>query len=151
VSFARRVNHTPKIAAVLFAASSLEPIVTITPVAVLIATGGYFSAPQVAETMSYRAIKMNAGQDLVANLLTSGLVIVASRFGAPISPRHVSSSALFGIVAVMRIARWNYPLRASYWLGSRRFRLPRPQTREYSCYCALYKTLRQAQPGAGHL
>ncbi len=49
---------------------------------------------------------MNVGQGLTANLVTAFLVLVASRFGLPVSTTHVSCGALFGIGTVTRQARW---------------------------------------------
>ena len=41
-----------------------------------------------------------------ANLVTSMLVIFASKFGMPVSTTHVSCGSLFGIGAVTRQAKW---------------------------------------------
>jgi len=51
----------------------------------------------VAETLSHRITPLNPGQGLSANLATSFLVIVASKFGVPVSTTHVSVGSLFGI------------------------------------------------------
>jgi len=48
---------------------------------------------------------MNHGQGFVANLVTSAIVIGASRFGMPVSTTHVSCGALFGIGTVTRQGR----------------------------------------------
>lgn len=106
VSFARGVNDTPKIAAMLLIAGSLGPHLGVTLVAVLIGIGGLISARRVAETLSHRVTAMSAGQGLIANLVTSTLVIGASRLGLPVSTTHVSAGALFGIGAVTGKARW---------------------------------------------
>jgi PiT family inorganic phosphate transporter len=49
---------------------------------------------------------MNHGQGFTANLMTSLIVVGASRFGMPVSTTHVSCGALFGIGAVTGQARW---------------------------------------------
>jgi PiT family inorganic phosphate transporter len=49
---------------------------------------------------------MNHGQGCTANLMTSLIVIGASRFGMPVSTTHVSCGALFGIGAVTGQAHW---------------------------------------------
>jgi PiT family inorganic phosphate transporter len=75
-------------------------------VGVVIAAGGLISARRVAETMSHRVTEMNPGQGFVANFVTAGLVIGATRLGLPVSTTHVSCGSLFGIGAVTRQARW---------------------------------------------
>jgi inorganic phosphate transporter, PiT family len=47
--------------------------------------------------MSKKISQMNDGQALTANLVTSLLVIGASRFGMPVSTTHVSVGAITGI------------------------------------------------------
>lgn len=106
VSFARGLNDTPKIAALLLAGGIFSPSVAISGVAVAIALGGLVSAKRVAETMSHRVTTMNPGQGFTANLITGVIVIFASHLGMPISTTHVSCGALFGIGAVTKQARW---------------------------------------------
>ncbi len=97
VGFARGLNDTPKIAALLVVSSALTPAARYGLVALFIALGGWLSARRVAETMSHRVTTMNSGQGFSANLVTSFLVIVASRLGMPVSTTHVSVGSLFGI------------------------------------------------------
>lgn len=99
VSFARGLNDTPKIAALLLVGASTSPAIAIAAVGLLIAVGGLISARRVAETMSHRVTEMNPGQGFTANLVTALLVIVASRFGLPVSTTHVSCGSLFGLGA----------------------------------------------------
>lgn len=106
VSFARGLNDTPKIAALLIVGGSISPTFTIVSVAVAMAVGGLLSAKGVAETMSHRVTAMNAGQGFTANLITGVVVIFASSFGLPVSTTHVSCGALFGIGAATRQAHW---------------------------------------------
>ncbi|MEM7143849.1 MAG: inorganic phosphate transporter [Verrucomicrobiota bacterium] len=106
VSFARGLNDTPKIAALMLVGGTLSPAFAIASVAVLIAAGGLISARRVAETMSLRVTGLNQGQGFTANLITGALVIGASRFGLPVSTTHVSCGALFGIGTVTRQAKW---------------------------------------------
>ncbi len=100
VGFARGLNDTPKIAALLVAGSVLTPFHRYLVVAVFMALGGWLSARRVAETMSHKVTTMNSGQGFSANLATAFLVIVASRFGLPVSTTHVSVGSVFGIGAV---------------------------------------------------
>lgn len=106
VCFARAVNDTPKIAAVLLASQTLSSNLVIATVAIVMALGGLVSARKVAETMSHRVTTMNAGQGFTANLATSTIVLLASKFGLPVSTTHVSCGALFGTGMVNGQARW---------------------------------------------
>lgn len=105
-SFARGLNDTPKIAAILIAGAAISPTAGIVAVALFMALGGLLNARRIADTMAHRVTEMNAGQGLTANLITGGLVIAASRMGLPLSMTHVSCGALFGIGAATRQAHW---------------------------------------------
>jgi PiT family inorganic phosphate transporter len=97
VSFARGLNDTPKILALLLAAKALDIKFGVLAVAVVMAIGGVLNARKVAQTMSQKISKMNDGQALAANLVTAFLVIVASRMGLPVSTTQVSVGAIAGI------------------------------------------------------
>jgi PiT family inorganic phosphate transporter len=105
VSFARGLNDTPKIAALLLVAPLFGGVGSVLVVALPMALGGMLSARRVAEVMSRKITPMNHGQGFIANLVTSLIVIGASRFGMPVSTTHVSCGALFGIGTVTRQAR----------------------------------------------
>ena len=100
VSFARGLNDTPKIAALLFVAPYFGVSVSLVLVGVIIAVGGLVSARRVAETMSKRITTMNHAQGFTANVITGLIVIGASGFSLPVSTTHVSCGSLFGIGAV---------------------------------------------------
>lgn len=106
VSFARGLNDTPKIAALLLVAPLLGKIGAIVGVAALILIGGLVSSRKVAETMSQKITPMNHGQGFAANLVTSAVVLSASHMGLPVSTTHVSCGALFGIGTVNSQAKW---------------------------------------------
>ena len=106
VCFARAVNDTPKIAAILLAGQALSSNFVIASVAVAMVLGGLVSSRRVAETMAHRVTAMNAGQGFTANLVTSVLVLLASRFGLAVSTTHVSCGALFGTGVVNGQAHW---------------------------------------------
>lgn len=106
VSFARGVNDTPKIAALLLVGDMMVPGVALTAVGAIIAVGGLTAARRVARTMSQRVTEMNPGQGFVANIVTASLVIGASTLGLPVSTTHVSCGSLFGIGAVTSQAHW---------------------------------------------
>jgi inorganic phosphate transporter, PiT family len=107
VGFARGLNDTPKIAALLLLAPQLHGFGSIALVGIAIAIGGIVGARRVAETMSRKITAMNHGQGATGNVLTCMVVIGASSFGVPVSTTHVSCGALFGIGAVTRQARWS--------------------------------------------
>ena len=104
VSFARGLNDTPKIAALLLAAQALDVQAGLLLVGVAMAVGGYLNARKVAETMSRQITPLNHGQGFTANLVTGLLVIFASRWGLPVSTTHVSVGSLFGIGLITRQA-----------------------------------------------
>ena len=106
VGFARGLNDTPKIAALLLLVPHLAGLGSTALVGLVIAAGGLLNARRVAETMSQKITPLNHGQGLTANLLTGVIVIGASRLGLPVSTTHVSCGALFGIGAVTRQAEW---------------------------------------------
>lgn len=108
VGFSRGLNDTPKIAALSVAGSALGLGLgwNIVLISIAMAAGGLLSARKVAQTMSHRITQMNHGQGFTANLITSFLVIFASRWGLPVSTTHVSCGALFGIGLVNGRARW---------------------------------------------
>ena len=104
VSFARGLNDTPKIVALLLVTSAFSLKRGILIVAVAMAIGGLLNAKKVALTMSQRITRMNHGQGFSANLVTAFLVIFASRWGFPVSTTHVSCGSLFGIGLVNKKA-----------------------------------------------
>jgi len=106
VSFARGLNDTPKIAALLLGVGALGTDHAIIAVAVAIAVGGLIAARRVAETLGHGVTTMNDGQGFTANAVTAFLVIVASRWGVPVSTTHVSCGALIGIGAATGGAKW---------------------------------------------
>lgn len=105
VCFARSLNDTPKLVALLIAAKALNPNLGLAGVALAMALGGVLAARRVAETMSLKITRMSPGQGLTANLVTAFMVLAASRFGLPVSTTHVSVGAIFGIGTVNGTAR----------------------------------------------
>jgi PiT family inorganic phosphate transporter len=100
VSFARGLNDTPKIAGILLIGSASTGSLqqgTIVAVASVMAVGGMISARRVAQTMSLKITDMNEGQGFAANVVTSLLVLGATKIGVPVSTTHISCGALFGI------------------------------------------------------
>jgi len=104
VGFARGLNDTPKIVALLLVMKTIDVKFGMLLVAVAMAVGGLLNAREVAITMSKKITPLNPGQGFTANLVTSFLVILASRFGLPVSTTHVSVGSLFGIGLITREA-----------------------------------------------
>jgi PiT family inorganic phosphate transporter len=105
VGFARGLNDTPKIAALLVTIGFLDIPTSMAAVAGTMAIGGLL-ARRVAHTMAFGITGMNHGQGFSANLVTALLVTLASPLGLPVSTTHVSCGALFGIGSVNGEARW---------------------------------------------
>jgi len=99
LGFARGLNDTPKILALLVAAgwSGLDPRMSLAVIAGAMALGGVLRARRVAETLAHKVTPIGHGQGLLANSIASGLVIGASLLGSPVSTTHVTSGAIFGI------------------------------------------------------
>jgi PiT family inorganic phosphate transporter len=96
VSFARGLNDTPKIVALMTIGQFLSAQSGMLAVGMGMAVGGLLNAKKVAETMSKKIAAMNYGQGFAANLVTGALVIAASNFGLPVSTTHVSVGSIFG-------------------------------------------------------
>jgi PiT family inorganic phosphate transporter len=108
VSFARGLNDTPKIVALLLLWKTLDIRWGFAAIALTMAIGGLLNARKVADTMSTRITAMNHGQGFTANLTTAILVMLASLFGLPVSTTHVSVGSLFGIG--LTTGKANYPI-----------------------------------------
>lgn len=106
VSFARGLNDTPKIAAILMIGKVVAPHFSIVLIAVFMLVGGLLYSREIAEKMSFEITEMNDGQGFTANLVTSLIVIFASNLGMPASTTHVSCGALFGIGTISGNAHW---------------------------------------------
>lgn len=110
-SFARGLNDTPKIAALLLSATlagqHATPSLAFVAVAVSMMVGGWFGARRVGETMSHRITALNDGQALTSNAVTAGLVLAASAFALPVSMTHVGVGSLAGLGWSTGQARWD--------------------------------------------
>ena len=105
-SFARGLNDTPKIAALLAVAHALDIRWGFLAVAVTMAIGGLLDARNVAETLGKKITGMNPGEGFAANVATALLVNTASFHSLPVSTTHVSVGSLIGIGAITRKAQW---------------------------------------------
>jgi PiT family inorganic phosphate transporter len=102
ISFALGLNDTPKIAAVLlvlFAGAALRDYFFV---AAAMALGGMLGAARVARTMSKKITPMATPEAVGANLVSAGLVLLASRLALPVSTTHVTTGSLFGIGLLRR-------------------------------------------------
>lgn len=97
VSFARGLNDTPKITALLLITQLVSFNYNLIFISLAMALGGILNTKKVAETMSKKITELNPGQGFTANLATSLLVLFASPLGLPISTTHISTAAIFGI------------------------------------------------------
>jgi PiT family inorganic phosphate transporter len=106
VGFARGLNDTPKIAALLLVAKALDIRWALIAVAAAMAAGGLLNARRVAETMAKKITGMNPGQGFAANVATAALVTTANWNSLPVSTTHVSVGSLVGIGAATGGAHW---------------------------------------------
>lgn len=106
ICFARAVNDTPKLAALLIAAHMLHAQVSIALIATVMALGGLMFARRVAETMSRRVSRMDHTQGVAANLIKATLVLGASQLGLPVSTTHVSVGSIAGVGAGANTLNW---------------------------------------------
>jgi len=107
ICFARGVNDTAKLAALLLAAHMLHASTSIIMITLAMAMGGLLFARQVAQTMSRRVTRMDHTQGLAANLITATLVLFASKFGLPVSTTHVSVGSIAGVGASAKTLDWH--------------------------------------------
>ena len=108
LGFARGLNDTPKIFALLVAANwmGLPSRVSLAALALAMLCGGILHSRKLAQTLGKNITTLNRGQGLAANVVSSTLVIVASLMGSPVSTTHVSTGAIFGIGIWQRQISW---------------------------------------------
>ncbi len=99
LGFARGLNDTPKIMGILAVAAlaDIDSRFILALVALFMAAGGLLHSRRLAETVGKHITPMNTGQGLLANLVSSSLVIGASLLGSPVSTTHISTGSIFGI------------------------------------------------------
>lgn len=96
VCFARGLNDTPKISALLLPVGAAEARLAVPAVALAMLIGGLVGARRVARTMSQRITQLDLRSGLAASLVTGLLVSTASVNGLPVSTTHVSVGGLAG-------------------------------------------------------
>lgn len=97
VGFARGLNDTPKMVALLLSIEAFGVRSGAATIAIAMALGGLLNARRVGVTIGERITPLSPGQGLTANLVTAALVILASRYGLPVSTTHVSVGSVFGV------------------------------------------------------
>lgn len=105
-SFARGLNDTPKMAALLLIAPSFSIKHALLLVGIMIAIGALIDARKVAETLGKKITSMTPGQGFAANLVTAILVTTASFHSLPVSTTHVSVGSMLGMGASTNQAKW---------------------------------------------
>ena len=97
VCAARGLNDAPKIAGLLLLTSdkgvSLGGYASISIAMVM---GGIFHSHKIADRMSVKVSQMNEKSSVWNNLVTSSLVLFASKLGVPVSTTHTSVGSIAG-------------------------------------------------------
>ncbi len=110
-SFARGLNDTPKMVALLLAASAVsgQPVPSsfsfFAVIAAGIVLGSWIAGRRVTQVLAHDVTAMSYRQGFVANLVTAALVGPAAALGLPMSTTHVASGAIIGI-AGGRATNW---------------------------------------------
>jgi inorganic phosphate transporter, PiT family len=96
ICFARAVNDTPKLAALLLGAGVLSAWNSAFAITAAMVLGGLLLSRRVAETMSLKLSEITSVQGTAANIVTSAVVLTASSFALPVSTTHVSVGSIIG-------------------------------------------------------
>jgi inorganic phosphate transporter, PiT family len=96
ICFARALNDTPKLAALLVGASVMSHWNSAFAVTAAMVAGGFLLSRRVAETMSLKLSDIGSVQGVAANLVTSAVVLTASSYALPVSTTHVSVGSIIG-------------------------------------------------------
>lgn len=107
ICFARGVNDTPKLVALLLSAEllALSPL-SVWLIGLAMASGGVLFARRVALTMSQRITRMDHTSGFAANMITAILVLSASKSGLPVSTTHVAVGSIVGVGASAGTLNW---------------------------------------------
>lgn len=111
-SFARGMNDTPKIAALLlalplFSATTGNAALLFSAVALAMMLGGLLSGKKVLHTLAHKITNLEPLQGFTANLGSAALIIAGTFYGLPFSTTHVTTSAIVGIgMKTESGARW---------------------------------------------
>ena len=104
-SFARGLNDTPKIVALVLVTATLSvgaPIgrtLAFAVVALGMVVGSWVAGRKVTRVLAEKVTPMDHQEGFIANLVTAGLVGPGAALGLPMSTTHVSSGAIIGVGA----------------------------------------------------
>lgn len=99
ICFARGLNDTPKLAAILLASQAVSMGIGITAIGLFMLVGGVLFSRRVAQTLSLKLSQLDARSGLAANVSTALLVFAASHFALPVSTTHVAVGSITGVGA----------------------------------------------------
>ena len=108
-SFFRGLNDTPKILGLGVAAGfalGIGRLPQYALVALAMGSGSIIAGLRVTRTLAEKVTRIAPTNGLIANLVTSVLVGVASSVAVPVSTTHVSSGAIVGVGLPQRDVRW---------------------------------------------
>ncbi len=112
-SFARGLNDTPKIVALVLVTAALSvgtPIgkpLAYAVVALGMVAGSWMAGKKVTRVLAEKVTPLDHREGFIANLVTAGLVGPGAALGLPMSTTHVSSGAIIG-VGVPKTAELNW-------------------------------------------
>ncbi|MEK7729608.1 MAG: inorganic phosphate transporter [candidate division KSB1 bacterium] len=111
-SFARGMNDTPKIAALLvglqLTAAPFSNTLLFALVAFAMMLGGLMNGQRVLHTMARKITSMDAVQGFTANVGSAALILTGTFYGLPFSTTHVTTSAIVGVGTRTKSgASWN--------------------------------------------
>ncbi|HEY8073052.1 MAG TPA: inorganic phosphate transporter [Labilithrix sp.] len=95
-SFARALNDTPKIVALVVAGGAVGERALFLGVALAMAAGSLMGGLRVSRVLAEEVTTLDHREGFVANAVTSVLVALGAGFGLPMSTTHVSSTAIVG-------------------------------------------------------
>jgi inorganic phosphate transporter, PiT family len=104
LSFSRGLNDTPKLVSLMLLCHYFSVPVNTLILALLIAIGGLVNGKRIARTLSQKITPMNHGQGFTANLVTSALMITATKLGLPAAITHISVGSIYGVSLVNKTA-----------------------------------------------
>ena len=96
VCLSHGLNDTPKIMSLLLLVTYLKLSYGYILITLVIAIGGILYSRKVANTMSIKLATLTPTQGMAANIITSTLCLLATKYSLPVSFTHISIGAIFG-------------------------------------------------------
>jgi PiT family inorganic phosphate transporter len=100
LSFARGLNDTPKIVALVLAAAAVVGMAapsTYVTCALVMGLGSVLAGRRVTRTLAERVTDIDPLEGLAATAVAASLVLAASAVALPVSTTHVASGAIVGV------------------------------------------------------